>query len=305
MSLIRTRWAAIGAAVAITLGAGGLSLVNAAEPAGALAFVPITPCRVLDTRPTSQVGPRSTPLTENFAISVATRDNPGNCQTNGVQTIPIGAAGVALNVTALNATAPTFLTIFPSDAPRPDASNLNPQPGQPPIPNAVVTDLSPGFKFDVYNAFGSVDVIVDIAGYYIDHNHDDRYYTEAEIDDITTLTPIAAGIIKANGGVGSDVQPSIERGLGVDSVAWVLNGPVTPTNPGRGHYEIALTGIDFSALAYAATVTALCPGADASVLNGPLSEPATKMYVYIETNGNSDTLEQCSFSFTVTKIPAP
>jgi hypothetical protein len=296
MSLIRTRWAAIGAAVAITLGAGGLSLVNAAEPGGALAFVPITPCRVLDTRPTSQVGPRSTPLTADLAISVATRDNPGECVSAGQPTIPFGAAGVALNVTALNATAPTFLTIFPSDQPRPTASNLNPSPGAPPTPNAVVTDLSPGFKFDVYNAFGSVDVIVDIAGYYIDHTHDDRYYTESEIDTITKLTPIAAGVVRSNSTIGNpDAQPTLERGLGVQSVTWV---PVA--NPARGRYEIELTGIDFSPLEYATSVTAACPGADASVLNGTTG---TAMYVLVEVVGQQDTLSQCSFSFTVTKVP--
>lgn len=299
MSLIRTRWAAIGAAVAITLGAGGLSLVNAAEPAGALTFVPITPCRVLDTRPTSQVGPRSTPITENLAISVATRDNPGECVTAGQPTIPFGAAGVALNVTALNATAPTFLTVFPSDQPMPTASNLNPTPGAPPTPNAVVTDLSPGFKFDVYNAFGSVDVIVDIAGYYIDHNHDDRYYTEGEINEITTLTPIAAGVVRSNRTPGDiDAQPTLVRGLGVDSVTWV-SGLV----PARGRYEILITGIDFSVLEYATTVVPNCPGADASTGNGTIGDAQTPMYVYIETNGNTDTLEQCSFSFTVTKVP--
>jgi hypothetical protein len=34
--------------------------------------------------------------------------------------------------------------------------------------------------------YGTADLIVDIAGYYIDHNHDDRYYTETEVD--TALT---------------------------------------------------------------------------------------------------------------------
>jgi uncharacterized membrane protein len=301
MSLIRTRWAAIGAAVAVTLGAGGLSLVNAAEPAGALTFVPITPCRVLDTRPTSQVGPRNTPLTADLAISVATRDNPGECVTGADPTIPFGAAGVALNVTALNATAPTFLTIFPSDQPRPTASNLNPVPGAPPTPNAVVTDLSPGFKFDVYNLAGTVDVIVDIAGYYIDHTHDDRYYTEAEVDAKTGLVPVAAGIVRSNRtDLDIDAQPTLVRGVGVASVTWVSG-----LTPARGRYEILLTGVDFSVLEYATTVVPNCPGADASTANGTISAPQTPMYVYIETNGNTDTLEQCSFSFTVIKVPAP
>ena len=34
--------------------------------------------------------------------------------------------------------------------------------------------------------YGTADLIVDIAGYYADHDHDDRYYTETEVD--TALT---------------------------------------------------------------------------------------------------------------------
>ena len=50
-SLMRTRWAAIGAAVAITFGAGGLGIVSAAIGYGErTVYVPIVPCRVLDTR---------------------------------------------------------------------------------------------------------------------------------------------------------------------------------------------------------------------------------------------------------------
>ena len=48
-SRLRTRWAAIGAAVAVTLGAGGLTMVSASgSPASR--FVAITPERILDTR---------------------------------------------------------------------------------------------------------------------------------------------------------------------------------------------------------------------------------------------------------------
>lgn len=45
----RSRWAAIGAAVAVTLGAGGMVAVNAA-PSAPSSFVSIDPTRVLDTR---------------------------------------------------------------------------------------------------------------------------------------------------------------------------------------------------------------------------------------------------------------
>ena len=52
---------------------------------------------------------------------------------------------------------------------RPSASSLNPSPGQPPTPNAVNTQLSSGGEFSIFNRAGSVDVIVDINGYYTDH----------------------------------------------------------------------------------------------------------------------------------------
>jgi len=68
-------------------------------------------------------------------------------------------------VTAVDASAPTFLTIWP-DGNRPLASNLNPFPGEPPTPNAVSTSLSPSGTFNIYNLAGSVDVIVDVSGYY-------------------------------------------------------------------------------------------------------------------------------------------
>ena len=61
---IRTRWAAIGAAVAVTLGAGGGSLGQAAIGSGDKpVFVAIEPCRLVDTRPgDNNVGSRDTPL---------------------------------------------------------------------------------------------------------------------------------------------------------------------------------------------------------------------------------------------------
>ena len=86
-------------------------------------FVPITPCRLFDTRPDFQVGPRSSPLGPNDTFTVTGRGTSGQCN------ISSEAAGVVLNVTSVGATSPTFLTIYPTDAAeRPNASNLNPSP---------------------------------------------------------------------------------------------------------------------------------------------------------------------------------
>lgn len=175
MSLLRTRWAALGAVVAITLGAGGIGFASIGSGERNV-FVPIAPCRVVDTRPASQVGPRSTPLGADETYSVSTHGTNGNC------TIPTDAVALSLNITALDATLPTFLTVWATDETRPNASSLNPAPGQSPTPNAVITGLSGTGLFDIYNKQGDVHIVADINGYYADHHHDDRYYTHDEAD---------------------------------------------------------------------------------------------------------------------------
>ena len=122
-------------------------------------FVPITPCRLADTRPEPiRVGTEGT-----FAAN-ATKTFPAH-DTHGECTIPAEAVGLSLNVTAIGASLPTFLTIWP-DGNRPNASSLNPFPGQPPTPNAVTTPLSATGAFKVYNLQGTVNVILDVNGYY-------------------------------------------------------------------------------------------------------------------------------------------
>ena len=64
-SVWRSRWAAAGAAVAITLGGG--SVFRSAEATGntgtRAVFVAITPCRLFDTRPAPlNVGSRTAPF---------------------------------------------------------------------------------------------------------------------------------------------------------------------------------------------------------------------------------------------------
>jgi hypothetical protein len=189
--MLRTRWAAIGAAVAVTLGAGGIGLVSATSPSDASALVPIEPCRLFDTRPAFQVGPRSAPLGPNETFTTQATGDNGECTG-----IPASATGLSMNVTAVDPSQATVLTIWGAGA-RPNASSLNPTPGQPPTPNAVTSGLTGAGQLNVWNAFGSVHVIIDIVGYYTDHNHDDRYYTEAEVDAMMPLW----GMVFQNGSI--------------------------------------------------------------------------------------------------------
>lgn len=178
MHVLRTRWAAIGAAIAVTVGAGGISLVSATEPADALTLVSITPCRVADTRPAPfTVGDKSSALGAAEVHTIDAHGDNGNCVG-----IPASAKALSLNVTATDASLPTFLTIWTAGETRPVASSLNPVPGAPPTPNAVTTGLNADGEFSIFNLQGAVNAIVDINGYYVDHHHDDRYYSKADAD---------------------------------------------------------------------------------------------------------------------------
>jgi len=128
-------------------------------------FVPTAGCRVTDTRSTSTVGPRNTPLGDDESFTVTIHGGNGEC--TGVLAIPTDAVGVAVNVTAVNATASSNIRVFPADlAEVPLLSNLNVSAGAPPTPNKVDVKLSPDGKVKVYNFNGSVNIVIDVVGYY-------------------------------------------------------------------------------------------------------------------------------------------
>ncbi len=147
-------------------------------------LVPIAPCRLVDTRPApSTVGPRATKLGVAETLTVDAQQPSTPC--TGL--VPTDALSLALNITAIGASELSFLTIWSGGA-RPIASSLNPAPGEPPTPNAVTVDLAADQKFQIYNNLGSLDLLVDVIGYYENHNHDDRYLTGAQVGSVATPT---------------------------------------------------------------------------------------------------------------------
>ena len=79
--------------------------------------------------------------------------------------IPTDANAVVLNVTATNATDAGYVTVYPCDAPRPLASNLN-FVATTPTPNAVITKLSTTGTICLYVSGSTADLITDISGYF-------------------------------------------------------------------------------------------------------------------------------------------
>ncbi len=125
-------------------------------------------------------------------MTVTAHGSNGEC--TGASAIPTDANGLSLNVTAVRPTSDTFLTLW-GDGANPGTSNLNPRASGDPTPNAVNTPLSTTGTFNIFNDRGNVDVIVDVNGYYANHNHDDRYASRAEfgIDDF-----VFSGVIDAS-----------------------------------------------------------------------------------------------------------
>ena len=160
--LWRTRWAAIGAAIAVTLGGGGLFVANAASSAPS-SIVAIDPVRILDTR--TDVG-----LPGPFVSAVSQK----LLVTGGA--VPVGAVGVLLNVTAVTPSADGFLAVRPGDAVgAPSTSSLNFKAGDI-VPNSVQIALPTAGpnagQIDItYDAFGvagpRTEVLADVVGYLV------------------------------------------------------------------------------------------------------------------------------------------
>ena len=143
-------------------GSTGVQLADASGSSGsASALVPIVPCRLVDTRADSVVGVRTTPIAAQETMDFEVWGVNGNCD------IPSTATGIASNVTAVNPTDSSFLTVFPGDAARPFTSNLNWTPSSSPTPNQVTVGLSASGGIKVFNNSGTINVIVDVVGYYV------------------------------------------------------------------------------------------------------------------------------------------
>lgn len=143
-------------------------------------FVPVTPCRLFDTRPGEVPdGGKKSPLAsgDGDALVQQVTGAVGDCVG-----IPAGATAVSMNVTIVNPTAQSNLRVFPDGVATPTVSNLNWLAGQSPTPNKVDVQLSPEGKIKLVNFNGTVDVIGDVVGYYIN----------------STLKELADGLADAN-----------------------------------------------------------------------------------------------------------
>lgn len=128
-----------------------LDVVGYLDPAaGGGAFWPVVPQRVYDSRRAGEpLGPgeiADVPLT----------------WADGV---PDSARAVAVNITGVTPTAPTFLAAWPAGTPRPGISNVNLDAGAVTANLAVLAPDASGWT-SLYNHAGRCHVVLDVVGYF-------------------------------------------------------------------------------------------------------------------------------------------
>jgi hypothetical protein len=131
-------------------------------------FFSVSPFRILDTRFGTGAPPQPIGPGQSIALTVTGTCPPG-VPPSDPRCIPAsGVTAVILNVTVTGPSSSSYLTVWPDGQTRPNSSNINFNPGQT-LPNLVTVKVNPSDgQVDIFNAGGTVNVIADIGGYYVD-----------------------------------------------------------------------------------------------------------------------------------------
>jgi hypothetical protein len=130
----------------------------------ATTFVPVTPCRIVDTR--SAGGPLAPNAVRDFYVAgktgFASQGGSGTCG------IPEHATAVAATFTAVGPDGNGFVRAWPVDEPAPVATLLNYQRTSGGIGTGATVAITPGSGKDlrVRNLNATTHLVVDVAGYY-------------------------------------------------------------------------------------------------------------------------------------------
>ncbi len=127
-----------------------------------LRFVPLAPCRVLETRPEYNYQGRIGPFGPPFFAAKETRVVPLPQST--VCRIPASAKAYVLNVTLVPRGRADFLTIWPTGEDQPSVWTVRSPDGLV-VANSAIVRAGPFGSLSVYSS-DNTDLILDIAGYF-------------------------------------------------------------------------------------------------------------------------------------------
>lgn len=132
------------------------------------AYVPITPTRVYDSRyirSDRTATPSPIPAGGSRLISVAQGYKVNSDTPIPLSGVPAGVRAVAVNVTVTNTSSKGWLSLQPGNATSAGTSSINWVAGQT-IANGLMLTLDDKRQFNAFANGSSVDVIIDITGYF-------------------------------------------------------------------------------------------------------------------------------------------
>jgi peptidoglycan hydrolase-like protein with peptidoglycan-binding domain len=227
----RLRVAVAAPVLVMTTAVGGAVLTStiaaapaaAAAPTGASAYTPVTPTRVLDTR----IGLGGARAAANGTIVVPLA---------GRGPVPADASAVVLNLTATGTTGPGYVTAYPDGAPRPVASNLNPERAGQTLANLVTVPVGADGAVALFTSTPT-DLVVDVLGAY-------RPASSASAGRFVAVDPTR--LLDTRAGAGAFAPGEQRRialaGIPADAVAAVVNLTVTGVEAQPGFWTAWAAG---------------------------------------------------------------
>lgn len=220
-------------------------------------YNPVNPTRISDTRATSTYQNKGQTLKAGGTETV---------QVTGKAGVPAGATSAVVKVTALNATATSYFTLYPAGASRPLGAQVSFNAGTT-LTKEVTVKLgsNPAGAFTIYNVAGTADAIVDVVGYFGPTGSMFVPVTPTRIADTRSGSnlPFSGVHLSTGGSIG--LSPHFEDAdVSTAAVAAVTN--LTVLNATATTYLSAYpSGLSYSGLAAVSTVKGLAMGNEATV----------------------------------------
>ncbi len=191
----------------------------------ALAFYPLTPCRVADTR--NAIGSFGGPS----LVGSQTRAFP---ILSSACNIPSSAQAYSLNFTAVPRAGLGYLSAWPTGQPWPGVSTLNAPPNNPVVANAAIVPAGTNGAINVLGS-NNTDVIIDINGYFA------LASSAPGGQALYTVSPCRVLDTRTSGGLMNGTLPvnitGSSCGIASSAQAFVLNATVVPTG-GLGYLTL-------------------------------------------------------------------
>ncbi len=241
----------------------------------------LVPARICDTR-TSQP---SNQCTGKAPASGGILD----VQVTGKGGVPSsGVAAAVLNITAIDAASPGYLTLFGQGATKPTASNLNYRAGQV-VANRVMLPVSSGGQIAIFTGNGSPNIAVDVSGYFTDtsdaHAQGAQFTpapSPARICDTRQgqpQNPCTGKTLSAEGILA--VQGADSAGAPADATAVVLNA--TAAGPTTGGFFTVYPAGQVTPIA-----SDLNFGVDEAIANMAVATLAAEAFIVYNASGSTE-----------------